>query len=159
MLNKIYVALAQSIIIYCIPVWGGAAKTKFIELERAQRSLLKVMYFKSYRFPSDLLYSTCQLLSVRKLYIVQVVLKLHKTLNYEQSILSKRIKYNIAKVPLTRSSFAGHQYNGRSAHLYNSINKILDIYPLKFYNCKKRLTEWIKTKTYEETEALLHVIS
>lgn len=47
---KIYTSLAQSIISYCIPVWGGATKTKILELERAQRSLIKVMYFKPYRY-------------------------------------------------------------------------------------------------------------
>lgn len=37
LLSKIYISLVQSIIIYCIPVWGGARKTKFLEAERAQR--------------------------------------------------------------------------------------------------------------------------
>ena len=47
LLNEIYVALAQSVLLYCIPIWGGAAKTKFIHLERAQRALIKLMYFKN----------------------------------------------------------------------------------------------------------------
>lgn len=37
LLGKIYTVLAQSVTTYCIPVWGGASKTKMLELERAQR--------------------------------------------------------------------------------------------------------------------------
>ncbi|CAB3243932.1 unnamed protein product [Arctia plantaginis] len=70
--NKIYIALAQRVITYCIPVWGGATKTHFLEVERAQRSLLKVMYLKPYRFPTNILYMTCSLLSVRKLYVLNL---------------------------------------------------------------------------------------
>lgn len=36
LLNKIYIALVQSVIKYCIPVWGGAKKCKFLDLERTQ---------------------------------------------------------------------------------------------------------------------------
>lgn len=43
-LNRIYIALARSVIIYCVPVWDGATKTKFLELERAQRLIIKVLY-------------------------------------------------------------------------------------------------------------------
>lgn len=57
MLTQIYLSLAQSILTYCVPVWGGAIKTKFLELERAHRYLIKVMYCKPYRFPTNELYS------------------------------------------------------------------------------------------------------
>ncbi|XP_063537560.1 uncharacterized protein LOC134746918 [Cydia strobilella] len=44
------------VLTYCLPVWGGAAKTRFIDVERAQRSLLKIMYFKKMWFSTDKLY-------------------------------------------------------------------------------------------------------
>ena len=40
LLRQVYISLAQSILTYCLPWWGGTTKTKFLELERAQRSLL-----------------------------------------------------------------------------------------------------------------------
>lgn len=69
LLNQIYIALVQSVLIYCIPIWGGAIKTKFMEIERAQRSVIKVMYHKPYRFSTEKLYTISGLLTVRKLYI------------------------------------------------------------------------------------------
>ena len=74
LLNKIYISLAQSVITYCIPIWGGATKTKFLHLERSQRALIKVMYFKPYRFSSTELYKLCNYLSIRKLYVMLIIL-------------------------------------------------------------------------------------
>lgn len=159
LLKKIYVALAQSVLGYCITIWGGAAKTKFLEIERAQRVLLKVMLFKPYRFSTDMLYSICQLFTVRKLYIVKVIQKMHSSLDYDPRLVKRRRKDKVAKVIGTKTSFARSQYLIQSAHLFNVINKNINIYPLKQYDCKKVLTEWILTKSYTETEALLHVIS
>lgn len=36
LLNKVYIALAESLLRYCVLdlVWGGAANTQFIEIER-----------------------------------------------------------------------------------------------------------------------------
>lgn len=87
LLTRIYVTLAQSIITYCIPIWGGAFKTKFIDIERSQRHLIKVMFFKPYRFPTDKLYKMSNLLTVRKLYILFTILRLHKRLRYDSSEL------------------------------------------------------------------------
>ncbi|KAH9643687.1 hypothetical protein HF086_001797, partial [Spodoptera exigua] len=38
-----------------VELWGGATKGKFLELERAQRALLKLMLFKPLRFPTSYL--------------------------------------------------------------------------------------------------------
>lgn len=51
--------------------------------------------------------------------------------------------------------FACTQFYKRSAQLYNRINKKIYIYTKTNYECKKELINWIKTLTYEETEALL----
>ncbi|CAG9097769.1 unnamed protein product [Plutella xylostella] len=41
-LKTVYLSLAQSILSYCIPAWGGADKTAMLRLERAQRAVLKM---------------------------------------------------------------------------------------------------------------------
>ncbi|XP_050361277.1 uncharacterized protein LOC126780688 [Nymphalis io] len=61
--RPISVLTVQSTLGYCIPVWGGAAKTRFLELERAQRCLMRVMYSKPYRFPTTALYEISGLLT------------------------------------------------------------------------------------------------
>lgn len=50
------------------------------------------------------------------------------------------------------------QYVRQSSHLYNIINKELLIYPLTYFSCKKTLTEWLKTKSYDEIESLVQTI-
>lgn len=162
LLNQIYVSLAQSVITYCISVWGGASKTKFLEIERGQRCLIKVMYFKPYRFPTKELYELCELLSVRKLYILMCTLKLHKTLQHSTNhiSLSKRKRnYNIATYPRVRTMFARRQYFALSAHIYNRLNAIHDINNMELKICKDLLNKWLLTLDYEDTEAFLNKIN
>lgn len=159
LLNMIYLSLAQSILVYCIPVWGGTIKTKFIELERAQRALIKVMYSKPYRFPTHELYSLSGLLTVRKLYILNTLLKFHKSLPYNPTTQEKRRKYLVAPVKYVKTTYAKRQYVKQSTALYNKINKLLNIYPLTSRDCKKSLVHWLKSKSYDEIELFLQAAS
>lgn len=154
LLNKIYIALAQSVIAYCIPVWGGATKTKFLDLERAQRSLIKVMYFKQFRYPTTDLYKLCGLLSVRKLYILRLLLDLHSNLPLDKNKLTNRRKHVAPTCPV-RSAFAERQYSAQSTFVYNVVNHKLNIYRLLTYECKKTLLNWLESLSYEATESLL----
>lgn len=155
LLIRIYTALAQSIITYCIPVWGGASKIKFLEVERAQRSLLKIMFFKPYRFPTNELYTIGEVLTVRKLYIAQIIVRKQKTLIFDPGIFERRRKDLAAPPHITRTAFANNQYDKQSTHLYNKINGILDIYPKRLYHTKNLITKWIKNLMYDEIESLL----
>lgn len=158
-LTQIYISLAQSILLYCIPVWGGAAKSKFIQLERAQRALLKIMHFKKRRYSTENLYKLSDVLSVRKLYITQTTLKKHKTLPYNSDIHSKRRKHNIVQIPKTKTNFGSMQFSKRSAQLYNKINKEIFVYAKSYHLCKKLLIDWIKPLSYQNTEALLQNVT
>lgn len=156
LLTDIYISLVQSVLIYCIPVWGGAAKTRFISLERAQRSLIKVMHFKKIRFPTQSLYEISGLLSVRKLYIMQTVLKRHKTIPFHTNITAnKRRKQRAIQTNRVNTVFAKRQYNNRSVYLYNAFDKELDICNKQFYACRKLLKTCLQSKTYDCIESLL----
>lgn len=155
LLNQIYISLAQSIITYCIPVWGGAAKSHFINLERAQRSLIKVMYFKKRRFPTEDLYCISGLLSVRKLYIILVTLKNHKSIPYVPHLPTRRQK-NVACSKSIKTTFASRQFSYRSSFLFNKINKKLNIYKVNYTTAKKLLEEWVQLKPYDEIESILN---
>lgn len=155
LLKSIYISLAQSIITYCISVWGGACKTQFIETERAQRLLLKVMHFKTHRFPTEDLYSFTDVLTVRKLYIINLILRTHKTLTYDPNILHKRRKHDVFNNFKTRTSFARRQFYNQSPRIYNILNKKLNIYPLTIQKCKKTVTLWLKALNYIDIEELL----
>lgn len=154
-LNNVYYALAQSVIIYGIPVWGGATKSKLIELERAQRLIIKVMYFKPYRYATEDLYKLSGLLSVRKLYILNVTLNLHKALPYSKPQQDRRRGGIVVHTSKVRTTLAKRQYVTQASYIYNKINAKIKIYPRLLSECKRLLTEWLKTLSYEDTENIL----
>lgn len=156
LLTQIYVALAQSVLGYCISVWGGASKIKFLQIERAQRSLLKVMFFKPFRSSTETIYTSCDLLSVRKLYILNCALKVHRAVTFSNNLVEPNKRRNIpAYVPYVKTKFGNHQFANQSKYLYNVINKILNIYSLNLFECKKAITAWLRSLNYDSTEALM----
>ncbi|KAF9813272.1 hypothetical protein SFRURICE_017004 [Spodoptera frugiperda] len=64
-LRIIYLGLCQSVLQYGIAIWGAAAKSTLIEVERAQRAVIKVALRKPFRYPTDLIYKDFEL-SLRK---------------------------------------------------------------------------------------------
>ncbi|KAG7313027.1 hypothetical protein JYU34_000107 [Plutella xylostella] len=155
LLTDVYISLAQSVTMYCISIWGGTFKTKFIELERAQRSLIKVIFFKPYRYSTELLYSNSHLLTVRKLYVINIILRFHKTLHFNPEYLNKRRKDLIIPAVFKNTVFASRQYETQSAHIYKQLQKILNIYPVSLRECKKIMTSHLDKLNYDETEDLL----
>lgn len=159
LLKSLYLSLAQSVIVYCIPVWGGATKSKMLDIERAQRWLLKVMKFKPRRFPTAELYNISEVLSVRKLYIQSVIIQGHKSYKYKQNpTCAKRRQPKLIPIPTVRTKFADRQFTKRASVLYNLVHEQLNIHALTLYECKKIVTDWLMDKSYEETENILEII-
>jgi hypothetical protein len=156
LINQLYITLAQPVMSYCITVWGGAAKTKFLEVERGQRCLLKVMYSKPYRFPTKELYEISDQLTMRKLYVLSTTLRLHKTLGFNPPLETRRRKKPAAPVSNCKSMFAKRQYKAQSAYIYNRVHSVVNIHQLILNKCKIELTTWLKHLSYEDTELLLY---
>lgn len=160
LLNEIYISLVQSVITYCIRIWGGALKTRFLEVERVQRTLIKVMYFKMRTFSTNELYKLSDLLSVRKLYIYSLVLNKHKALPYVSDNEGRRNRRrDVAHVPRVQTQFAGVQLDFRAAVIYNKINNVLHIYNKPYHECKSTLITWLKSKSYDELETFINNLS
>lgn len=53
---------------------GGASKSTLLELERAQRAVLKVTIFLPFRYPISLLHKKAKVVTVRQLFIKQIIL-------------------------------------------------------------------------------------
>lgn len=156
LLRTIYFALVQSVLGYCIRTWGGACKTYIKQLETAQRSLLKVMTFSPYRSPTKTLYGTCKVLSIRKLYILQIIVKHHKNTPYNhEDYIKKRTIRNVCPQIKCRTTTARQQCRYMSTCLYNKINSILNIYPLSTYETKHKVTNFLQALDYDQTELLL----
>lgn len=117
-IKYVYTAICQPLLTYCITVWGNAAKSVLITVERAQRSVLKVMFKKPYRYPTDSLYKEAQVLSVRQLFIHKVCLTAHKEItnsNVYPRLLEKRV-YKIP-TPTIKTTFATRFHPYISTHV------------------------------------------
>ena len=155
LLRTVYYALAQSVIGYCIGIWGGAYKCHMITLERAQRSILKVMTFRPYRFPTITLYTTCKVLTVRQMYIFQTVVKQHIITPFNKHIPKKRTVRNVCPTIICQTTTARRQRRYLSHLLYNKINEQLNTNSRSLQDVKPRLRSWLLMLNYIQTEALL----
>ena len=158
-LKTIYFALCQSLLVYCITVWGGACKTIILKLERAQRALLKVSAFLPFLHPTTDLYQICEVLTVRQLFILYTILKMHGVLTYTPAVfLQKRRKHTICVYKACHTHFAQRFFSFLGGHIYNKINKILKIYPLTKQKCKIVVTKWLLNLNYIDTENTISII-
>lgn len=159
LLRTVYLSICQPVMTYCISVWGGAAITKMIILERAQRSLLKTIYGKSKRFPTKDLYTECKLLSLRKLYISKIILSTHK------EVLNSPIYQNLLKarnfkipVPRVKTSFANKLGKFIHPFIYNRISKSLNIKENSVREVRIKLDDWLQSVSYSDIENILKLV-
>lgn len=159
LLKSVYLSLCQSLLMYCITSWGGTHKTTMIDLERAQRAILKVSTFRPFRYPTRQLLAECDVLSVRQLFILQTIIQKHSQTPYDSSHQKRHRRADI----VCRSELFHTEHTHRffcflGPYLYNNLNLHLQIYPMTKIKCKIAVQTWLKSKTYEETEELLTVI-
>lgn len=150
-LKMVYFGLCQSVIGYCITVWGGAYKTLLLKLERAQRAILKVMTRKPYKYRTTQLYSDCKVLTARQLFVLYSVLKMHSSLPRSEQ---NNRTYILPSTP-HRTAFAEHQYYTLSSLIYRKIQKRLNILNLTKWEIKQKLRDWLFQQDYDQTESLL----
>lgn len=157
-LKRVYIALCQSLLSYCITVWGGAAKSSLLPLERAQRAVLKVATFRPILYPTTLLYQYCEVVTVRQLFIYHTILKQHTLHTYDPNRVSAKRRKDIV-MPRIQQRFAyiKKYFIFLGPYLYNKINKALSIYHLNNFECKKALLSFLLKLNYEESESLMEV--
>lgn len=159
-LKAVYFALCQSLISYCITVWGGANKTVMLRIERAQRAVLKVSNFLPFLFPTKELYELTEVLTVRQLFILNTILRKHSLLTFNPTLFEgKRRKHAVCSTIRFRTTFAQRHFGFLGNYLYNKINEVLTIYALPKNLCKKKLSGWLQKLDYDATEQLLIVPS
>lgn len=93
-LKTVYYALCQSLLTYCNSCWGSAAKSVIIQVERAQRAVLKAMLKRPFRYPTFNLHQEASILTVRQLFILKVTLEKHKNIvvsDLYAQLLEKRV--------------------------------------------------------------------
>lgn len=155
-IRMVYHCLCQSIIEYDISVWGGAGQSTFIELERAQRAVIKVALKKPFNYSTDLLYKEFGVLRVRQLFILKAALLTHKSMKaapyYESMVLKRTFR---VPCPRANSLLAGRCPAYLHPHIYNKVNRHCNIYKKSNYCCRKLIKEWLLSLTYDETELII----
>lgn len=155
LLLQTYRALCECIIRYCICAWGGAAKTHMLGIERAQRMVLKVLLYLPYRHPTFSVYNMSGVLSVRKMFVYEMLRRYHKkTVPY---ICSSHKRVERCLVPRVKSTFARRHYNFLAPHIYNKCNKVHKIRKLSTHKFKLVITTWLKSIDFDAVENLLKV--
>lgn len=156
-ITMVYTALCQSILSYCNLAWGGAAKTVMIELERAQRAVLKVMLSKPFRFSTRALYQEAEVLTVRQLFIIKAACLIHKKVR-GSSIWEDLIKRRVFRVPLpsTSSSYAKRHPQYLHTHIYNKVNKVCSIKEENVVMARRAVHKWLITQSYDDTEQIIN---
>lgn len=158
--RTVYYALGQSIITYCISIWGAAATTNILPLERAQRALLKVMFFKPRRYSTEALYKEAKVLTVRQLFIKATIHGQHAKVDKEllDRQTHKRRKDIIFTIPTYRTMYARKSFIAHGPILYNRINKVKNFMHLNRNACTRYITEYLLQQNYENTEKLLRTL-
>ncbi|KAL0810096.1 hypothetical protein ABMA28_010904 [Loxostege sticticalis] len=152
-LKTVYLALCQSIINYCILAWGGAAQSSLINLERAQRGVLKVALFKPLLYPTAALYEEAEVLSVRKLFVVRVVAHTHKktlAMDGYEELLKKRV-FKIPSVA-TKTSFSHRCGPFLFPYIYNKMVNLGDLKQCSVSEVKRLVTNMLLKWSYDKTE-------
>lgn len=148
-----YKALCESIISYCICTWGGMAKTFMIEIERAQRAVIKVALKLNYRHPTIDVYRQAKVLSVRKLYVLNILRRYHQSITPTPDQLQKRI--DDIKLPRLKSKFAQKSFLFNAIYIYNILNRKQCLKKLNNYQFKRTVIEWLQKIDYDDTEVLI----
>lgn len=152
-LIMVYQSLCQSILTYCVPVWGGATKNSIIRLERAQRAVLKVLLSRPRRYPTEQLYAECEMLTVRQLYVFHSIIRKHSSRPTTEP--AGRVKHKIFPLEPHNTTFAERQFYMTSSKIYNLVNKYINIYPTTTFRCKTLLKAYLLKLNYQKTEDLL----
>ena len=85
-LKILYFSLVQSHLIYGIIAWGGATNNYLTKLERTQKWLIKIIYGKTYLYPTESLYRECGLFSVGQLFCRELALAQFKNRRFSISV-------------------------------------------------------------------------
>lgn len=160
LLKNIYLALCQSLVTYCITVWGGINVSTLLPLERVVRVILKVGANRPMRYPTNILYNDYSVLNVRQLYIKNLMIRMYAVLGNEKcqsSEVTRKINVFSYDAPI-KTSFIRMFYPFLGVYLYNKLNKVLNYNCKTKYECKNLTIKWLMNKTYSETENLLKIV-
>lgn len=158
LLLTVYYAICNSLLTYCVSIWGGTYKSYLLRTERSQRAVLKIMLSKPFRYPTKQLYSEVKVLTVRQSFINKAILRTHAMTNFDYcSYENQRRKDRLILPERFGSAYAQRHTCFLGPYLYYKISSHMTIYPLTLTKCKHQLKIFLNSLDYYETEKLLLV--
>lgn len=88
----VYFAYAQSVLQYGILIWGGASNTYLNKIFMIQKQIIKATLGKNMFYPSNNLFSEFKVLTIKQLYIKNLLLFINKNKNL---FVARTLSYNI----------------------------------------------------------------
>lgn len=147
-LKMIYQALVESVLNYGVKIWGSACNTILTNLIITQKYILKIINKKPKRYPSEELFKENKVLTIREIYIKNVIKYMITNKKYKnqpahnintRSITHEHICLNRVDFTICQRhiSFIGPRlYNLLPIHLKLKTNN------KKLYNSK--ISEWVE---------------
>lgn len=156
-LKHTYDAMCGSLLDYASLGWGGCAKTVLDQVEKAQKSLLRVILKKPFRYSSDALFEELQVLDVRQLYMRKLIFNTHKQRhlypNIEHTHDTRHSRRNPIVPFTTKTSLAQRHFSFLGPKLYNIIP---DVWKKESTGVLRKLsTTWLHQLGRNESELLL----
>jgi hypothetical protein len=146
-LKGVYISLCQSVIIYGIEIWGGAALTHIQPLNIAQKAILQIMSGADFQSPSEPLFKKYNVMDIRQLYIKRIMGRLYGS-PHASPVLGERDTRSLANglrhVPRMRTALGQRTAEYLAPRMYNRL-------PIEVRACErvrefaKRLDEWLMT--------------
>lgn len=146
-LRTFYFALVQSHLEYGIVGWGGAYNAHLTSADVAQKTILKIMHKLPYRYPTNSLFNTANVLSLRKLFYKKSILYCNR-----HNLLSKsvthvyptrfRVQDNLM-LPKIQKTIGKRCFKYVGQKVFNSIPQELK-HRINQMNFKKLISSWLQ---------------
>jgi hypothetical protein len=150
-IKKIYFAYAQSILQYNILAWGGALNTHFNKLFTVQKHIIRAAFGKPRRYHSRLLFEEFGVLTLRQIYIKNLIVYINKNRNLfiprqatYQLRASSTSSYEINITPLT---VCRRQFIYMGSRIINIIPEDFIFKSLNVCTIRE-ITMWTKNRFY-----------
>ena len=145
MLKSVYFALVESILGYCISVWGATFKSILSPLVVTQKYVLKVMLHKKRRYPTEVLFREARILRVNQLYVKSVIRLLTRKSNYlhkiEHNKNTRNIAVNNVACPRAKSTKYQRYLLYTAPKLFNMLPQVFRV--VSFKKIKHKLNNWL----------------
>ena len=142
----VYQSLVESVLRYGITIWGSTYSSVLYNVEILQKSLIKIIYRKTRRHSTDLLFRESGLLSIKQIYVSSIIRHMKESNKYKKNIshniTTRLIANENVAIPVTNLGATQRHINYIGPRIYNLLP--LEINNKNKYYMKKVYT-WTKT--------------